>query len=122
MGFSPDLVIGIYVGFDEPRTLGRGETGGSVAVPIFKDIASILLKDRPNTPFRIPPDLKMVRVNPNTGEPAGGGPAILEAFKPGTEPTGERMILDGTGNLSLLGVDPGEGSGRPTLSGTGETY
>jgi penicillin-binding protein 1A len=122
IGFSPDLVIGIYVGFDEPRTLGRGETGGSVAVPVFKDIASIVLKDRPNTPFRIPPDMKMVRVNPSTGELAGpGSPAILEAFKPGTEPTGDRMVIDGTGNLSLLGVDSSSG-GRPALSGTGETY
>jgi penicillin-binding protein 1A len=122
IGFSPDLVIGVYVGFDEPRTLGRGETGGSTAVPIFKDIAATVLKDRPNTPFRIPPDLKMVRVNPTTGELAGpGGPAILEAFKPGTEPTGDRFIIDGTGNLSLLGVDPSAG-GRPALSGTGETY
>ncbi|MGE0152561.1 MAG: penicillin-binding protein 1A [Reyranellaceae bacterium] len=125
LGFSPDLVIGVYVGFDEPRTLGRGETGGSVAVPIFKEIASVVLKDRPNTPFRIPPDLKMVRINPNTGEPAGpGGPAILEAFKPGTEPNGDRIVLDGTGNFSVLGVDPAaaHGAGRPTLSGTGETY
>lgn len=125
IGFSPDLVMGVYVGFDEPRTLGKGETGGSVAVPIFKDIAQTVLKDRPNTPFRVPSDIKMVRVNPNTGEPAGaGGPAILEAFKPGTEPTGDRVVLDGTGNFSVLGVDPAaaNGAGRPALSGTGETY
>ncbi len=125
MGFSPDLVIGVYVGFDEPRTLGRGETGGSVAVPIFRDIAATVLKDRPNTPFRVPPDIKMVRVHPATGEPAGAsGAAILEAFKPGTEPTGDRIVLDGTGNFSVLGVDPAaaHGAGRPTLSGTGETY
>jgi penicillin-binding protein 1A len=125
IGFSPDLVMGVYVGFDEPRTLGRGETGGSVAVPIFKEMASIILKDRPNTPFRVPPDMKMVRINPATGEPAGaGGAAILEAFKAGTEPSGDRIVLDGTGNFSVLGVDPASanGSGRPTLSGTGETY
>ncbi|MGE0658546.1 MAG: penicillin-binding protein 1A [Reyranellaceae bacterium] len=126
MGFSPDLVIGVYVGFDEPRTLGRGETGGSVAVPIFRNIAETVLKDRPNTPFRIPPDIQMVRINAATGEPAGPGDrnVILEAFKPGTEPTGDRVVLDGTGNFSVLGVDPAAAAGgnRPTLSGTGETY
>jgi len=126
MGFSPDLVIGVYVGFDEPRTLGRGETGGSVAVPIFREIVASALKDKPNTPFRIPPDLQMVRINAATGEPAGPGDrsVILEAFKPGTEPTGDRIVLDGTGNFSVLGVDPASasGTGRPTLSGTGETY
>ena len=126
LGFSPDLVIGVYVGFDEPRTLGRGETGGNVAVPIFREIAATVLKDRPNTPFRVPPDLRMVRVNAATGQPAGSGDrnAILEAFKPGTEPAGERVVLDGTGTFSVLGVDPAAATcrGRPTLSGTGETY
>ena len=127
IGFSPDLVIGVYVGFDDPRTLGRGETGSSAAVPIFKDIAQVVFKDRPVIPFRIPPGLRMVRVNVLTGELARGDDraAILEAFKPGTEPLpGERFILDGSGNFTLLEPDQGPVGGgfKPAITGTGPTY
>jgi penicillin-binding protein 1A len=126
IGFSPDIVIGAYVGFDEPRTLGKGETGSSVAVPIFRDIAQIYFKDKPNTPFRTPDGIRMVRVDLQTGQPAPPGDprAILEAFKPGTEPTGDSGVLDGSGNFSQLGAGAGgQGAGgRPALSGTGETY
>ncbi len=127
IGYSPDIVIGAYVGFDEPRTLGRGETGSSVAVPIFKEIAQTYFKDKPNPPFRTPDDIRMVRVNLLTGQPAqpGDNRAILEAFKPGTEPTGDATVLDGSGNFSVLetggGTNP-DGTRKPILSGTGETY
>src|SRR5204862_2316000 len=55
IGFSPDLAAGIYVGFDDPRTLGNGETGGHVAAPIFRDFMAAALKDKPPTPFAPPP-------------------------------------------------------------------
>jgi penicillin-binding protein 1A len=55
VGFSPDLVAGVYVGFDEPRTLGEGEAGGKVAAPIFRDFMAAALKDKPATPFALPP-------------------------------------------------------------------
>jgi penicillin-binding protein 1A len=54
VGFSPDLVAGVFVGFDEPRTLGDGEVGGHVAAPIFRDFMAAALKDKPATPFPIP--------------------------------------------------------------------
>ena len=88
IGFSPDLAVGVYVGYDTPKTLGEGETGGRVAAPIFRNFMSEALKNAPSTPFRIPPSVKLVRVNGKTGElaKAGDRSVVLEAFKPGTEP------------------------------------
>ncbi|MDE0800576.1 MAG: penicillin-binding protein 1A [Rhodospirillaceae bacterium] len=89
LGFSPDLAVGVYVGFDEPRTLGSNETGSTVAAPVFRDFMASALADQPATPFRIPEGIVMVRVTPETGlvAPPGSRKAILEAFKPGTAPT-----------------------------------
>ncbi|CAO3413634.1 penicillin-binding protein 1A [Azospirillum doebereinerae] len=110
MGFSPDLVVGTYIGFDQPRSLGPRETGGSAAVPIFKEVMAEALKDKPATPFRVPPGLRLVRVNPATGDLAQPGDrrAIWEAFLPGTEPNPDRpqMVLDGSANNALGMGDP----------------
>jgi penicillin-binding protein 1A len=91
VGFSPDLVAGVFVGFDNPRTLGGHETGASVALPVFKEFMGDALKDQPPVPFRIPPGLLLVRVDHHTGELPypGDKTVILEAFKPGTQPTQE---------------------------------
>jgi penicillin-binding protein 1A len=88
VGFSSDLVVGVWFGFDNPRTLGEGETGGSVAVPVFRDIMAEALKNTPVAPFRVPSSVRLVRVDPKTGLPSNAG--IWEAFKPGTEPSGDR--------------------------------
>ncbi|HYC13672.1 MAG TPA: penicillin-binding protein, partial [Stellaceae bacterium] len=73
---------------------GGHETGASVAAPIFKEFMGAALASVPNTPFRIPPGIRMVRVNASTGQLAkpGDKPVIYEAFKPGTEPTGEEPV------------------------------
>lgn len=99
VGFSPDLVVGVFTGFDRPRSLGRGEEGSSVAVPVFRDFMAEALNGQPGVPFRTPSGIRLVRVNAETGAPAGPGDAriILEAFKPGTEPrVGELAVLDGS--------------------------
>ena len=87
VGFSPDLVTGVYVGYDSPRTLNN-EAGGVLAAPIFKAFMGEVLKDAPKVPFRIPEGVKLAPVNRDTGEPSfiGAPNYILEAFKPGTEP------------------------------------
>ena len=89
IGFSPDLAAGAYVGFDAPRTLGDGETGGNVAAPIFRDFMAEALKDQPALPFPENAGAEMVLVNSISGQPtvAGDKDAILEAFRPGTAPT-----------------------------------
>ncbi len=89
VGFSPDLVCAVFVGFDQPRTLGKKETGSSVAVPIFKAFMAAALEGQPRTPFRIPPGVRLVKVDAKTGLLPGAGTEIVitEAFRPGTEPT-----------------------------------
>ena len=108
IGFSPDLAVGVYIGFDKPRTLGRGETGSSVAVPVFRDFMKAALAGSPKIPFRIPRGIRLVRVNAKTGVPAAIGDrrVILEAFKSDSETTGERQVLDGSGGGPLW-VTPG---------------
>jgi len=87
IGYSPDLVVGVFVGFDDPKTLGARETGSNVAAPIFGDFMGRALEGQPAQPFRIPPGVRMVRIDADTGTlPSPGSRVILEAFKPGTEP------------------------------------
>jgi len=87
-GFSPDLVVGVWVGYDEPKSLGEGEAGGSVAAPIFTDFMEAALADEPALPFRIPSGVRLVEIDARTGELPGPGTddIIIEAFRPGTEP------------------------------------
>lgn len=91
VGFSPDLVAGVFVGFDQPHTLGAKETGGSVALPAWVDFMTQALMDKPITPFRIPPGAKLVRMDAATGRPAGAGTPdnriVYEAFKPDPTPS-----------------------------------
>lgn len=144
MGFSPDLVVGVFVGFDDPKTLGPKETGSSVAAPIFKDFMAAAL-DGKATPFRIPPGVSLVRVDHETGLPAmpGTGNVILEAFKPGQTPyssarvgepdyaigpqgfgadgfgTGDGDVWSETGGLPGAGGTPGAGGAGGGYDGGG---
>ena len=130
IGFSPDLAVGVFVGYDTPRDMGKRETGSSVAVPVFKDFMAEALKGRPNVQFRVPPGARLVRIQADTGLPARPGDrnVILEPFKPGTEPGAEtsggneRGVLDGSryerDTISGIGGSAGE---APT-SGTGGLY
>ncbi len=117
VGFSPDLAVGVFAAFDTPLPLGRRETGSSVSAPIFRDFMIEALADKPSIPFRIPPGVRMVRINARTGLLARNGDrdVILEAFKPGTEPTGESQILEGQS------WSPG-GGGVSSASGTGGLF
>jgi penicillin-binding protein 1A len=124
IGFSPDIVVGIYVGYDKPRNLGKGATGGHLAAPIAKDFLKLALADKPAIPFRVPAGIKLIRVDAKSGMRAGpgdGGRTILEAFKPGTAPPD---------NYSVIGVADADGrqqvppDAERTLfrSGTGGLY
>jgi penicillin-binding protein 1A len=106
IGFSPDLACGVFVGFDNPRTLGRYEQGATAAAPIFRDFMKGALENEPATPFRVPPGIDLVSVNRITGDPAppGAPTTILEAFKAGTEPG--IAVTDETNNLSAQGKGP----------------
>ncbi len=131
VGFSPDLVAGVYIGFDQPHSLGARETGATVAAPAFRDFMMAALADKPAIPFRIPPGLRLVRINPTTGALAGPGDktAIYMPYKPGTEPTasGSGMVVSGAlppGVLPADGSDGADGAdAQPApASGTGGLY
>jgi penicillin-binding protein 1A len=135
VGFSPDLAAGVYVGFDDPDSLGDDETGGHIAAPIFRDFMIDALKDAPATEFRTPPGMRLYRVSAATGLPAGAGEAaIYEAYKPGTEPGKNRNLGlqrppsedDETPVASTFGAESGETAPVPMrgapASGTGGLY
>jgi len=123
VGFSPDLVAGVFVGYDTPRPMGRGSTGGQVAAPIFRDFMAMALADKPAVPFRVPPGIEMYRINARTGLKArpGDEKVIMEAFKPGTYPPNATAVIgypDGQGRTP--NVDPA--TDRALSSGTGGLY
>ncbi len=111
VGFSPDLTVGIYIGFDTPIPLGQGEGGTRVAAPVFKDFMKDALADIPSIPFRVPPGVRLVRINSQTGLLArtGDKDVILEAFKPGTVPSAQSD--DGGTTLFESNDDLGLGDG-----------
>ncbi|MEG9862423.1 MAG: penicillin-binding protein 1A [Parvularculales bacterium] len=89
VGFSPNVVVGIFVGYDKPTPLGDGETGSRVAAPIFRDFMKSFLADKKAIPFRIPPMVDLIRVDARTGKLArpSDTDVILESFKKGDSPT-----------------------------------
>ncbi|MEW5703458.1 MAG: penicillin-binding protein 1A [Pseudomonadota bacterium] len=112
IGFSPDLVVGVFAGFDTPRSLGPQETGSRVAAPIFRGFMEATLRGKPAVPFRIPPGIQLIRVDAQTGLPARPGDRgiILEAFKPGTEPKAGGPVLNGSTGVTSPTV-PTDGTG-----------
>jgi penicillin-binding protein 1A len=122
VGFSPDLAVGVFVGFDQPRSLGEQEQGASVAAPVFREFMRAALKDKPAIPFRVPSDIRLVRVNAETGLPARPGERgiILEAFKPGAVPSERVVVLEGYGESPSASAAPG--GVAPATTGTGGLY
>jgi penicillin-binding protein 1A len=117
VGFNADLAVGVYVGFDTPRSLGKFETGAAVALPVWKAFMEKALANRPDIPFRRPEGVKLVKIDVNTGRPPTADTIkkdiIFEAFKAGTEPGGENdntSVLDeqptgGTENFNVHNTD-----------------
>ena len=83
IGFTSKLVIGIYVGMDEPKSLGRYETGAKTAMPIFKDFVKKAIKKKDARPFKVPSDISMMVIEYVTGKKAnfGSKETIVEVFK-----------------------------------------
>lgn len=87
--YTPDIVTVTYVGDDAHKPIGNGETGSKTALPITKYFLERALKDVPPVPFRIPAGIRMVAIDPETGNPTnvGNEKAVYEPYLPGTEPT-----------------------------------
>lgn len=132
VGFSPDLVVGVYIGFDNPKSLGEREGGSSAALPIFKNFMTQALQDKSPVPFRIPDGVSLVQINATNGARAqpGDPKVIWEAFLKGQEPSASgRIMLDDRGmsvmptyreEFEMLPVMPE--ATEPSITGTGGIY
>ena len=112
VGYSPDLAVGVFMGYDRPRSLGDSATAGQYAAPIFRDFMKVALKDKPDTPFRVPPGAKLISVDAKTGLRSSGAGAFLEVFKPGTAPPD---------SYTVIGATSGEAGGSSSSSGGGRS-
>ncbi|WP_284311723.1 penicillin-binding protein 1A [Labrys miyagiensis] len=122
VGFSPDLVCGLYLGYDNPRHIGNAVTGGSLAAPIFGSFMKQALADKAPVPFRVPPGLKLISIDRKSGLRADGASAILEAFKPGTAPPDNYSVIGSGGGFGESGGPQAGGGGGAVSAGTGDLY
>ena len=67
IGYTPDLTVAVYLGYDQPKPMGEGSTGGELAAPIVADYMQLALKDKPATPFRVPSGVQLIPIDPNSG-------------------------------------------------------
>ncbi|RUT32922.1 penicillin-binding protein 1A [Arsenicitalea aurantiaca] len=93
IGFTPQLAVGVYIGFDQPRNMGSQATGGGMAVPIFTNFMTRALEGEPVLEFTPPPGMQRMLIDPASGIEANGGGAIAEAFKPGSGPNAPNSVI-----------------------------
>jgi penicillin-binding protein 1A len=103
IGFTPQLVVGTFVGFDDNRSLGQGETGAVAAVPIFIEFMKEALKGAPKLDFTAPPGAQFAQVGPNR-----------EAFRPGTIP---HVVTTPAVDATNGAVNPPGAPGQPATPG-----
>ena len=115
VGGTPDIVAGIYMGYDQPRSMGGYAQGGRIAAPIFKQWAKTALLGQPKTPFVAPAGIRWVRIDRASGKrvfgvfPTADDPkasVIWEAFQPQTEPSRSYRRNDSSAEEDGTGGDP----------------
>jgi penicillin-binding protein 1A len=89
IGYTPEFITGVWVGFDDETSLGENETGSRAASPIWVTFMAKVLKDKPLQDFPIPEGIEFVKIDPRTGLVGLGRETILECFREGTGPTQE---------------------------------
>ena len=107
MGFSPELVTGVWTGFDNPRSLGKGEVGSRASLPAWNDFMAAALERYRVDDYTVPKGIVFVRIDPKTGAlaKAGNSSGVKEAFVEGTEPTLERQNQQGTDTSDFFRED-----------------
>ncbi|MBC8131218.1 MAG: penicillin-binding protein 1A [Rhizobiaceae bacterium] len=93
VGYTPNLVTGVYLGYDNPTPLGKGQTGGGLAAPVFTAYMKEALKDKPMVDFHVPEGMTMVSIDRKSGMASEGNGSIMEAFKPGTGPSDSYQVI-----------------------------
>ena len=118
VGYSPDLAVGVFMGYDRPRSLGDSAQAALYTAPIFRDFMQMALKNKPDIPFRVPPGIKLISVDARSGQRSTGASSILEAFKPGTAPPEGYSPSE----ASPRELDKGTDADQVVGSGTGGLY
>lgn len=125
VGYTPDLVVGVFIGYDTPRPMGKGRTGGQVAAPIVGQFLKMAMADKKPGLFRRPPGIKELRVNAKTGVRAGPDEkdVMVEYFKPFEEPDDAYAVIGVTaeGGSAFIPLEEQRGQ-RPMGSGRGGLY
>lgn len=124
IGYTPNLVVGLYLGYDKPQGLGKGATGGGLAAPIFKEFMGVVLKDTPVVDFQVPEGMKLIAINRKTGMRAneGEGGTIIEAFKPGTGPADSYWVIGMGDETSATGEALSPQASKAITEGGGGLY
>ncbi|MFD2237720.1 penicillin-binding protein 1A [Aureimonas populi] len=123
VGYTPNLVTGVFIGYDNPANLGPRATGGGLAAPIFVNFMREALEGVPPADFRIPDGMTQIMVDRRTGmeAPAGGEGTILEAFKPGTGPSNVYEVI-GADSAAAAPPAPSAQVERAIMSGAGGLF
>ncbi|WP_312364289.1 penicillin-binding protein 1A [Ensifer sp.] len=117
VGFTPGIVTGVFLGYDTPKPMGYGETGGGLAAPIFIDFMKVALEGKPAADFHPPGGMTFQTVDRKTGRPTDDGApgAIVEAFKPGTGPCDGNCTVIDDREMAELPADDAEPGLPPAL-------
>ena len=113
IGFTSDIIVGVYAGFDKPSSLGKTETGSSVAVPIFKEFISNYYLDKRNIPFKIPQGIELIRTDIDTGEIKSNqinSKTIYEAYRKNDKLLTNKKTLVGKDGFQIIQIDEIEDS------------
>ena len=106
IGFTSNLVIGVYVGFDNPRTLGKFETGSKTALPIFKEFVKNSVNNHEARPFKVAKGIKMMVVDASTGKKADSNSksTIIESFKEEKIANNNKIDIDNIADVSKTNI------------------
>ena len=128
VGFTPDIVVAVWMGFDEPRSLGSNAYGGTLCVPVFNAFMRKAVAEFGGTEFAVPPGGYWVKIDRTTGQrlsdDATGDNVVAEYFRDGTDPDwGSPLIVSGFGDGDVVlpwEAGAGSGSGTAITTSTGE--
>ena len=118
------MVVGVFVGYDRPEAMGKGNTGGGLAAPIFVDFMKSALTETSAIDFRVPEGIKLYPINAKTGllAKAGNSGVIMEAFKPGTKPPNRSSIIGFETDMLKGKLTTTKEATKAVISGTGGLY
>ena len=124
IGYTPNLTVGVFMGYDQPRSMGKGSTGGGIAAPIYIDFMYQVLGDEGVIDFATPQGIQFFPINSQSGLQAKAGDpgVIMEAFKPGTRPPNKSAIIDLHGSIIRGEFTTTPEADEAVLQGSGGLY